>query len=91
MEWYCLRRKAGRSRGLARRLAGGAPVGRLNRTIMTRALLVGVVLAAMGVTGCGRKGALEPPPGAAVATPDKSGDTAQKPSKPFFLDPLLGK
>jgi len=51
-----------------------------------------LVAAAIGLSACGRKGALEAPPYAAVETADKTGETpeeAKKPDKPFFLDPLL--
>jgi predicted small lipoprotein YifL len=47
--------------------------------------------AALGLTGCGRKGRLEPPPGQALV--EKNGKEVDpgivKPKKSFFLDPLL--
>jgi predicted small lipoprotein YifL len=51
-----------------------------------------MLVATLALAGCGRKGPLEAPPSAAVATPD--GEAAQqpapaKPDRPFFLDPLL--
>jgi predicted small lipoprotein YifL len=62
--------------------------------LLSRALIAGVLLAAIGLTACGRKGPLEPPPAAAArsAEPDgtKPADTGPtKPDKPFLLDPLL--
>ena len=66
-----------------------------SRRILSRALIAGVVVAALGLTGCGRKGPLEPPPGASLTTanpddPDAAGDGGTtKPDKPFLLDPLI--
>jgi predicted small lipoprotein YifL len=61
-------------------------------------LVIAIVAAAVGLAGCGRKGALDAPPGAAITPkPDatqpadgtsKTGDIA-KPDKKFVLDPLL--
>jgi len=36
---------------------------------MTRLALIGVALAALTLAGCGRKGPLDPPPGASMAAP----------------------
>lgn len=55
------------------------------------------LIAAIGLSACGRKGPLEPPPQAGVtaAAPEGLVATAPKPAppakpdKPFFLDPLL--
>jgi predicted small lipoprotein YifL len=77
--------------------AEGSAVALEDRRILSRALIAGVLVAAVGLTACGRKGPLEPPPTASVApadptdpnTPPDSG--AGKPDKPFFLDFLLGK
>jgi predicted small lipoprotein YifL len=49
--------------------------------------------AALGASGCGRKGRLEPPPGQ-LATPAKDAKAPSdpgivKPKTPFILDPLL--
>ncbi len=52
-----------------------------------------MIVLAVGLSGCGRKALLDPPPGAAVT--DNTCDTcktapeAEKPHKPFFLDWLL--
>jgi len=63
--------------------------------LISRALIAGVLVAAVGLTACGRKGPLEPPPSAAVkATPSADGKPPPdpgitKPDRPFVLDPLL--
>jgi predicted small lipoprotein YifL len=70
----------------------GLAVATFDRRILSRALIAGLVLAAVGLTGCGRKGPLEPPPSAAAIGADgqKAPDTgAKKPDKPFVLDWLL--
>jgi predicted small lipoprotein YifL len=61
--------------------------------VFARALMVGILLAAVALTGCGRRGPLEAPPGAAAAA---SADPAAapaapvpEPDRPFILDPLL--
>ena len=65
----------------------------INRRILPRALIAGVLIAALGLSACGRKGPLEAPPGAALkagepgAAPRDAG--IAKPDKPFLLDPLL--
>ena len=84
-----------RGRPVSRRFAGlssgGAPLARLNRTNLSRALLIGLI-AAVALTACGRKGALEAPPDSSVTTaaPADTTPPAQKPNKRFVLDPLLG-
>jgi len=74
----------------ARQLLGVAPV---NRRFLSRAVVVGLLAAAVGLSGCGRKGALEAPPGMAVkaATVGEppADTTTPKPDKHFVLDPLL--
>lgn len=57
------------------------------------------VVAAIGLSACGRKGPLEPPPGmaATAANPDpiaaasapQTPPPPDKPNRPFILDPLL--
>ena len=59
---------------------------------MSRTALIIALAAALGLAACGRKGALEPPPGQElVKTP--GGKTADpgplKPKRSFPLDPLL--
>ncbi len=52
-----------------------------------------MIVLAIGLAGCGRKAALDPPPGAAVATKTCAtcdpAPAPEKPHKPFFLDWLL--
>ncbi len=63
----------------------------------SRIAVIGVVVLAIGVSACGRRGALGPPPASAVsvvghtATNAATGDIVDdaKPNKPFFLDFLL--
>jgi predicted small lipoprotein YifL len=62
--------------------------------ILCRLALAGLIVAAVGLAGCGRKGALEAPPSAAVeaAPADAAAPPAgavPKPDKPFVLDGLL--
>jgi predicted small lipoprotein YifL len=58
-----------------------------------RAAIVGVLIAGLALSACGRKGGLEAPPGAKAAqttTGDPVVDRqAQKPDRPFILDGLL--
>jgi predicted small lipoprotein YifL len=72
----------------------GVAVSPADRRVFSRALLVaGMIVLAAGVSGCGRKAALDPPPGAAVTTKDcptcAPTPGPEKPNKPFFLDGLL--
>ena len=64
-----------------------------DRRIVSRVLVAGVIVLAIGLAGCGRKAALDPPPGAAVATKTCAtcapAPAPEKPNKPFFLDWLL--
>jgi predicted small lipoprotein YifL len=41
----------------------------LSDPLLARIALVGALLVALGVAGCGRKGGLDPPPAAAVPEP----------------------
>ena len=50
----------------------------------TRLALVGVALAALTLAGCGRKGPLDPPPGASMVSEPTSGPVA-----PTTADPLI--
>jgi hypothetical protein len=71
----------------------GVAVAPADRRLFSRALVAGMIVLAIGLAGCGRKAALDPPPGAAVTT--KTCATCapapgpKKPDKPFFLDWLL--
>lgn len=62
-----------------------------------RAWLVGAatIVIALGLSACGKRGALQPPPGTAAVEPaakekgKQTSKTAEKPHKPFILDGLL--
>jgi predicted small lipoprotein YifL len=67
-----------------------------DRRFLSRVLIAGILVAAVGLAACGRRGPLEPPPSAAATTtvpddgkapPPDPGIT--KPDRPFVLDPLL--
>ena len=66
-----------------------------DRRILMRALSAGTLVAARALSACGRRGPLEPPPGAAAYEADPAitdpveAKKAQKPDRPFFLDWLL--
>jgi predicted small lipoprotein YifL len=91
------RRWNGNHAGLSSRLpaanAGELPV---DRRFLRRAFVVAAIVAAMGVSGCGRKGPLDAPSAAVKPATDtsqpadstKTSDVA-KPNKSFVLDPLL--
>ncbi|MEM7291011.1 MAG: hypothetical protein AAF412_11700 [Pseudomonadota bacterium] len=57
--------------------------------------LLAVLMIALAVVSCGRRGGLEAPPSATVVTIDEYGNEIEKPAepatpeKPFILDPLL--
>ena len=58
-------------------------------------ILIVLLLTGLALTGCGRRGALQPPPGAAVeqqpgaATGTNTSTAKEKPDPPFLLDPLI--
>ena len=65
-----------------------------SNSVLFRAGVAALLLAALALSGCGRKGALEPPPGAAAASQSEDGNAAQsdepeKPDKRIVLDNLL--
>jgi predicted small lipoprotein YifL len=63
-----------------------------NRGLLARIVVVGLVVAAVGLAGCGRKGALEAPPGMALKAStagDAPPDPKAKPDRKFVLDPLI--
>jgi predicted small lipoprotein YifL len=64
-------------------------VARRDVGTLTKALVLTLVAAAIGLSACGRKGPLEPPPGAAAVAPQADEATPPKPDKDFILDPLL--
>jgi predicted small lipoprotein YifL len=56
------------------------------------ALVSAMIVAALALSACGRKGPLEAPPAAVVTAPAPDATTdgkPTKPNKPFFLDSLL--
>jgi predicted small lipoprotein YifL len=59
--------------------------------------LLAVAGIALALSGCGRKGPLDPPSAAVVTTGQQQGQavqttqTATKPDRPFVLDPLLDR
>lgn len=62
----------------------------LDRRIVFRAALAAVLISAIGLSACGRKGALQPPPKADVTSEDDPSDpNAGKPERSFPLDFLL--
>ena len=69
----------------------GVAVAPADRRVLSRALVAGVLVLSIGLAGCGRRAALDPPPGAAVTTKTTGAPDAgpEKPNKPFFLDWLL--
>ncbi len=77
----------------------------LPRLVATRLALIAALIAALGLTACGRKGPLDPPPGASLAGdqtgpagapkyapvlgPDSKPLAPPGPNKPIPLDVLL--
>jgi len=59
------------------------------------ATLLTLLAAGLALSGCGRRGALEPPPSARVLTTDEQGnvvktdETDQTVNRPFILDGLI--
>jgi predicted small lipoprotein YifL len=70
---------------------GVGAVASRDRPVGFYAVIALLCVAAVGLSACGRKGPLEPPPGAAVT--DKAGgpsaEPAKKPQRHFILDPLI--
>jgi predicted small lipoprotein YifL len=65
-------------------------VGLFDRSIVVRAALAGVLIAAFALSACGRAGSLEPPPNAAVTDEANAADPkVGKPDHHFILDPLV--
>ncbi len=61
-----------------------------DRRVILRAVLAATLISAVGLSACGRKGPLEPPPKADVTTDDQgSPQDAGKPNRSFPLDFLL--
>jgi predicted small lipoprotein YifL len=51
---------------------------------LTRLALIGALIAAFGLAGCGRRGALDPPPSAAISTPAAGQPANAKPAGQGF-------
>jgi predicted small lipoprotein YifL len=66
------------------------------RSNVYRIALAGALIAALSLSACGRKGALEAPPHANLssdtdkaASPGAGEEKSKKPDRKFFLDPLI--
>jgi len=75
---------------------GVSAVAFSDRRVILRAVLAATLISAVGLSACGRKGALEPPPRADVTSgttdggdADGSGKNDNKPDRGFPLDFLL--
>jgi predicted small lipoprotein YifL len=70
-------------------------VGLFDRSTVMRVALAAMLVAAFGLSACGRRGPLEAPPNArAVSSDENAAAVAQdpkagKPNRSFILDPLL--
>jgi predicted small lipoprotein YifL len=53
-------------------------------------LVAGLTVLALGLSGCGRKGPLDPPPGASVAPGQQQAQTQTQPQSPagIFVSPV---
>lgn len=61
-----------------------------DRRVILRAALAAVLISAVGLSACGRKGPLEPPPKADVTSQDPDNPAKSgKPNRSFPLDFLL--
>ena len=80
----------------------GWRLGCVNTLVKTAALVAILGACAVSLSGCGRRGRLEPPPDPSVAQPVAEGTSGIDPTKrrrrnvpievpkePFFLDPIL--
>ena len=77
------------TRGRKRPDRGNGALAVMNSPIFMRAALAGALLAALTLSGCGRKGALEPPPGVAATQSPDGKPVPTKPDRHFVLDPLV--
>ncbi len=69
---------------------GVSAVAFSDRRVILRAVLAATLISAVGLSACGRKGALEPPPKADVTSGQVDGDNNDdKPNRSFPLDFLL--
>lgn len=74
--------------GVGRVVFGGALP--MNSPFFSRLAIAGIVVAALALAGCGRKGPLDAP-GAAATEPGQAApaEPAKKPDRHFILDPLV--
>jgi predicted small lipoprotein YifL len=73
-------------------MRGFSAVAQNDRRIVLRAALAAVLVSALALSACGRKGPLERPPSAAAVEEGASPDEAKqagKPDRPLPLDFLL--
>jgi predicted small lipoprotein YifL len=61
----------------------------MNSPWVYRLAVAGLVVASLALAGCGRKGPLDAPGGAAVQQNDAGQPAPAKPDKHFILDPLV--
>jgi predicted small lipoprotein YifL len=54
---------------------------------LARIAVIGALVAALGLAGCGRKGGLDPPPGATAAADQGAPPGAAPPASPDALPP----
>ena len=54
---------------------------------LVRIAVIGALVAALGLAGCGRKGGLDPPPGATAAADPSVAPGAAPPASPDALPP----
>ena len=54
---------------------------------LVRIAVIGALVAALGLAGCGRKGGLDPPPGATAAAEQSAPPGAAPPASPDALPP----
>lgn len=54
---------------------------------LVRIAVIGALVAALGLAGCGRKGGLDPPPGATAAADQSAPPGATPPASPDALPP----
>jgi predicted small lipoprotein YifL len=80
---------------MLRSIQGARHVSRITVRPLVSLALIGAFAAALTLAGCGRKGALDPPPAASVtgeqgkAAGASGSGKNQPPNKSFLLDPLL--
>ena len=59
---------------------------------MNMRVLIVLLVAGLALSACGRRGSLQPPPGAALEQPQAAAEAEiaeEKPDTSFILDPLL--